>query len=209
MFGTTLSGDAKTALAILAKSGLVGDGYLAGGSSLALHFGHRYSLDFDFFSQKTFDPHKLAHDLKKIGQFKQTIAKGISLIGEFNKIKFSYFQYNYPLIGKLSSFLGINIASVDDIAAMKIVALMDRGTKRDFVDLYEIIRRGKSLEDILKLYDKKYKTLEENMFSIIKSLQYFDDAQDTDMPKMIASVSWEKAKEFFTSESMRLAHKYI
>lgn len=209
MFRATLSGHAQKILALLGKSGLFDKSYLAGGSALALHFGHRYSVDFDFFSLEKFDPRGLSQKLKQIGSFQETTAKGISLIGEFNQIKLSYFQYNYPVLVKFKKFLAVNIAAVEDIAAMKIVAIMDRGTKRDFVDLYEIINQGRSIDEILKYYDKKYKSLKENQYSIIRSLQYFDDAEDSDMPKMIKPVSWTEVKAFIVKETLRLAKKYL
>ena len=92
---------------------------------------------------------------------------------------------------------------------MKMVAIMDRGTKRDFVDLYEIMNRGRSTEDIFIYYQKKYNLLKENQYSIIRSLQYFDDAEDSEMPKMIKPVSWEEVKDFFAKETVQLARKYI
>lgn len=209
MFGSVLSQNAQDTLAALGKSGLVKDAYLAGGSALALHFGHRYSIDFDFFSRETFDPHLLSEQLKKLGEFQEVAAKGISLIGELNKIKLSYFQYNYPLVEPTSSFLNVSIAHPHDIAAMKLVALMDRGTKRDFIDLYEMIKNGITLEMMLKIYDKKYVRLSENLYSLITALQYFDDAKAEEMPKMIKAVHWDEVKNFFTGESRRLAKKYL
>lgn len=209
MFRSVLSGAAQDALALLGKSDLVEKGYLAGGSALALHFGHRYSLDFDFFSQELFDPQKLSRQLQMLGNFVETLAKGISLIGTFQGVKFSYFQYEYSLITKTSKFLDVNIADIKDIAAMKVAAIMDRGTKRDFIDIYEMIQKGMKLEDIFKLYDQKYHTFETNKFSIFKSLGYFDDAEGGNMPQMIKKVSWEKVKDFFAKESMRLAKNYL
>ena len=207
MFRATLSDHAQKTLALLGKSGLTDKAYLAGGSALALYFGHRYSIDFDFFTLEQFEPKKLAEKFKKIGNFKQTVAKGISLAGEFNEIKLSYFQYDYPLIGKLKKFRDVNIASIEDIAAMKIVAITDRGIKRDFVDLFEIIRQGSDLDKIFKYYDNKYKAFKENQYSIIRSLQYFDDAEETEMPKMIKPIVWDEVKEFFIKETIRLAKK--
>lgn len=150
MFGSTLPQSAQATLALLGKSGLVKDAYLAGGSALALYFGHRYSVDLDFFSQKAFDPRKMSSALSTLGRFKESMAIGVSIIGELNGTKLSYFQYTYPLIGKTSRYLGIGIASIEDIAVMKIVALMDRGTKRDFVDLYEIASHGMEFEKLFK-----------------------------------------------------------
>lgn len=103
----------------------------------------------------------------------------------------------------------VSIADVKDIAAMKIAAIMDRGTKRDFIDIYEMIQKGMILDDIFTLYDQKYHTFEINEFSIIKSLGYFDDAEASDMPQMIEKVRWEQVKDFFAEESMKLAKKYL
>ena len=134
MFAGVLSSDAKRALAILGKRGVVADAYLAGGSALALHYGHRKSEDLDFFSPKPFDPRAMSETLSTLGRFVASFAEGISLIGEFQGIKYSYFQYQYPLLYPTISFSGISLADPRDIAAMKIASVMDRGTKRDFVE---------------------------------------------------------------------------
>lgn len=209
MFGTVLAESSQNALAILGKSGLMSEAYLAGGSALALRFGHRYSVDFDFFSPDSFDPAILCASLKKIGDFKESLVKGITLLGEFNRVKFSYFEYGYPLIAKTADYLGVKIADPKDIAAMKLAAIMDRGTKRDFVDIYELNKQGMTIEEIFGWYDKKYHWLESNLFSLIKSLQYFDEAEIGEMPRMIKKYSWKKIKIFFLSESQRLARKLI
>lgn len=209
MFTAVLSKNAQTALALLGKSGLVADAYLAGGSALSLHFGHRYSIDFDFFSTKKFDPKKLTVSLEKIGGFKADFAKGQSLVGEFNRVKFSYFFYDYPLIAKPAKFLGVNLAHPHDIAAMKLAAISDRGAKKDYVDIFELIRQGISLEKMLNVYDRKYHLLSSNLFTLIKAVGYFDEAENSLMPKMIHPVSWQQVKNFLGQESLRLARKHL
>lgn len=206
MFGTVLSDSAQAALAVLAKSGIVHNGYLAGGSALALHFGHRYSIDFDFFSDTHFDPHDLSASLSKLGSFQEEFAKDISLIGTFNGIKMSYFEYSYPLLERTQDFMGIAVAHFKDIAAMKIVAIGDRSTKKDYIDMYELAQQGITLDEILGWYDAKYHKLESNMFSIIRSLTYFDDAEAEVMPEMLRSYTWDQVKQFFIKESVRLGH---
>jgi Nucleotidyl transferase AbiEii toxin, Type IV TA system len=209
VFTAVLSSDAQDALALLGKSGLVSEAYLAGGSALALYFGHRYSVDFDFFSQRLFNPEELARALTQEGKFTASLLKDVSLVGEFQGVKFSYLHYPYPLVAASVDFLGVSIAHINDIAAMKLAAIMSRGLKRDFVDVYVLVRQGLSLEQILDFYDKKYALLEQNVFGIIKSLNYFDDAENTEMPRMIAPISWSEVKRFFSSESIRLAKKYL
>lgn len=209
MFKSVLSQSAQAALAILAKNKITKDAYLAGGSALALHFGHRYSIDFDFFSQTSFDPRTMSATLASIGHFNEEFAKGISLIGTFNGIKMSYFQYPYPLLDKTNDFLGVSVANHKDIAAMKIVAIGDRSTRKDYIDIYELVQQGYTLDEMLLWYDEKYHKLDTNMFSIVRSLTYFDDADEEAMPDMIHPYSWDQIKQFFIAESMRFAKKIL
>jgi len=129
-----------------------------------------------------------------------------TLLGSVLETRFSIFYYKYPLLKNPSKYLGINIASVLDIAAMKLMAISDRGTKRDFVDLCFILKIEKkfSLMEIFEFYDKKFKVLEQNKFHVIKSLVYFDDAEDDKMPKMIKDVNWKDIKKFFKDEIKKL-----
>ncbi|MDP1722593.1 MAG: nucleotidyl transferase AbiEii/AbiGii toxin family protein [Candidatus Gottesmanbacteria bacterium] len=205
MFGAVLSQAAQAALATLAKSAVVHDGYLAGGSALALRFGHRYSLDFDFFSEKHFDPHHMSDALSRLGSFQEDFAKGISLIGTFNGIKMSYFQYPYPLLEKTDDFLGVGVAHHKDIAAMKIVAIGDRSTRKDYIDIYELVQQGHTIDEIFSWYDAKYHKLESNTFTILRSLTYFDEAEEEAMPEMLHPYTWDQIKQFFIKESVRLA----
>ncbi len=209
MFTTTLSQTAQEALALLGNSHILDLGYLAGGSALALHYGHRYSYDFDFFTENEFDEKQIVKQLYSIGSFTPTTIEHKTILGTFCGIKFSYFYYDYPLIAPTTDYLGIHLSHPHDVAAMKLVAMMDRGTKRDFIDLYQLVQQGLSLEIMLDLYEKKYGTLASNQFSLIKSVGYFDDAEDDEMPKMIFPVTWDRVKTFFTSESIRLGKKFL
>lgn len=211
MFTNTLSRKAQEALALLGKNKILPEKtYLAGGSSLALQFGHRISVDFDFFTPLQLKGKDIIEKLNKIGKFVlQEVADKNTLLGLFNNIKFSLFLYEYPLIFKPIEYTGVYLADPKDISAMKLAAVMDRGTKKDFIDLYFISKKGISIENAFKYYDQKYKSLANNIYSLVKSLSYFEDAEKLEMPEMIEKVDWEKIKEFFRKETVRLAEKYI
>jgi len=211
MFTAVLSKNAQDALALLGKSKVLPDKtYLAGGSALALHFGHRVSEDFDFFSRCHFQGKIIAKKLNTIGSFKlQESAEKDTLLGLFNNTKFSLFLYDYPLVFKPVLFQNVLLADPKDIMAMKLAAVMDRGTKKDFIDLYFLSKKRISIDDGFDYYERKYKALSNNIYSLIKGLSYFDDAEDTDMPRMIESTDWQEVKKFFQKEVVRLANKYL
>jgi len=212
MFEEVLSKDAKKSLGLLGQSGLLNSSYLAGGTALALQLGHRYSYDFDFFTPKKFDERILIQRIIELfPDFNLERKDWETILGYFGETRFSLFFYKYPLLFKSHKFLDINVADIKDIAVMKIAAIADRGTKRDFIDLYFIFNEAKiiTLEESLKLYDKKFKTLSQNKIHIFKSLVYFEDADREKSPKMIKLVSWPKVKEFFINEQKELAKKFL
>ena len=98
--------------------------------------------------------------------------------------------------------------ALEQIAVMKLDAIGSRGIKRDFVDLY-FISKNFTLDDCLNFYLKKYPQLKENIFHIIKSLSYFIEAEDSEMPVMLEKINWKDIKVFFEKESVRLAKKYL
>ncbi|MEK7616488.1 MAG: nucleotidyl transferase AbiEii/AbiGii toxin family protein [Patescibacteria group bacterium] len=204
MFTKTLSKNAAGALALLGESGILKDTYLAGGTSCALQIGHRISLDLDFFTNIEFNTEDVLEQLEKLPGFKLDETAKWTILGSFPKVKFSYFYYRYPLIKKTSVFSKINLASLEDIAAMKIDAISSRGTKRDFIDLYFLVKKF-SLEQILKFYEQKYGKLSNNIVHIMRSLDYFADADSQEPPKMLISVSWDEVKKFFQEQTIKLA----
>lgn len=210
MFTGTLPVNAQKSLAVLGKAKcLPKQTYLAGGSGLALHLGHRVSVDFDFFAPESFNQETLAKNLSEHGKFSVTRTAPDTLLGVFENTKFSIFCYKYPLISEPIDYLGIRVASKIDIGAMKIAAIMDRGTKKDFIDLYFLSKDNLLLDDCLIYYDKKYGVLANNVYSIVTSMSYFDQAEKSEMPKMLKPVDWKDVKTFFERESIRLAKRHL
>lgn len=209
MFTETLFGNTKETLALLGKSRLLDNAYLAGGTACALQLGHRISIDLDFFTPKEFDAKELIRSLKKIGEFKVKKQSWGTILGVINGIKFSIFVYNYPVLFPYKPIFNVNILDLRDIAAMKIDAIATRGIKRDFVDLYFICQKAIFLENTLRFYDHKYGKLSSNIVHIQKSLVYFTDAEISQMPKMLKPCKWEEIKRFFETEVKRIAIKTL
>ena len=208
MFTKTLLPDTIRALKLASKISTVKNSYLAGGTALALHLGHRFSVDLDFFTREVFDEKTLSGELNPLPDYKEDGTAWRTVWGKINKTKFSLFYYQYPLIKKTVSFEGIQILQKEDIAAMKVHAIEDRGTKRDFFDLFFLAKEF-SLEEMFKFYDLKYGNLKEHFYIILRSLNYFTDAEKDDNPKMLIPVSWEEVKKFFQNKSVAFAKKKL
>ena len=87
------------------------------------------------------------------------------------------------------------LADERDIAAMKILAISDRGSKKDFVDLFVLLKTY-SLDNILEFFNEKYKDYNYNMLHILKSLIYFFDADLDPEPIYINPINWVEIKKF-------------
>ena len=209
MFPATLSKDAQNTLALLGKQSLMDQAYLAGGSGLALRLGHRKSIDFDFFTDQIFELVEVKEMLNRIGEYVGDYETPKTLVGSINKIKFSLFNYPYPRIDETTNFEGVKLAGLKDIAAMKLVAITDRGTKKDYVDLYVLATTCFSIEEMFGYYDQKYLCFEVNKLTLLKSLQYFDDADESPPPDMIIKVDWEDVKKFFRKQTILLTKRYL
>ena len=175
---------------------------------MALHLGHRLSFDLDFFTQKAFRGTDLAKKIQEYGDFSSEQVLEDTLVGKLNGEKVSFFLYEYSMLKPNKSWKKVNIASLYDLAAMKIEAISGRGRKRDFIDLY-FISKTISIKKALSLYDKKYKALASNMIHLIKSLGYFEDAKEDEMPEMLEKIYWEEVKDFFRTEVKKLSRELL
>ncbi|MBI4226337.1 nucleotidyl transferase AbiEii/AbiGii toxin family protein [Candidatus Roizmanbacteria bacterium] len=209
MFTRGLSQQTQKNLEILGNVSFVSLYYLAGGTSLSLHYGHRFSYDLDFFSQKPVKSIMISSQLKNKGKLEIFQNDEGTFNGQLNDVKLSFFIYPYKVLNKFESFKNIKVASIDDIACMKIEAISSRGTKRDFVDLFWICKNGRPLTKILNLFEKKYSGVKYNNVHLLKSFVYFDDAEKDTMPKMLQKISWEEVKKFFKKQTILLAKKYL
>jgi len=200
MLQEIISKKTKINLEILRKAGILKDFYLAGGTGLAFYLRHRLSLDLDFFTRKDIYTKILIQQLKKLGKLKIEKEAADTLICDFNGTRITFLKYDYPNLFAFKKIQRINIADAKDIGCMKIDAISSRGAKKDFIDLFFICQKIISLKELLKLFEKKYKSVNYNMMHILKSLIYFEDAEREPMPKMFIFTSWTKIKNYLKKE---------
>ena len=168
--------------------------YLAGGTALALHIGHRQSIDFDFFTQEVFRTRSLIEYLRPFGDFELLSEAENTLYGIINDVRISFFTYNYPIIRKMHRYHQLAILDMLDIALMKLEAISGRGSKKDFIDLYFLLQHF-SFETLFAEYEVKYGIGVSNHYHLLKSLVYFDDAEAQPMPLMLHTMDWNTIKE--------------
>jgi predicted nucleotidyltransferase component of viral defense system len=204
MFEQTLSADTKSNLAAIGQTPLARQYYLAGGTAVALHLGSRFSFDLDFFSKEHISIDVVLQTLRALEQIETFRATADTLNGRLNGYRISFFIYPYPVLEPFAGYAGVQIASLTDLAAMKVDAFNRRGTKRDFVDLYFICQRSFPLDKALELLFQKFKDYNINPVNVFKSLVYFGDAEKDDTQQMIEKVPWREVKGFIQKESQSL-----
>jgi hypothetical protein len=171
--------------------------YLAGGTALALHLGHRRSVDLDWFTAEPVeDPLRLAQGLREEGLPFVTgqVAAG-TLYGTMLGVRLSLLEYRYPLLSAVRPWRQgkCRLASRADLAAMKLAAVAQRGSKKDFIDIYGLGSRSCSLRQMLHWYRAKYAL--QDMAHVLYSLTYFDDADRERTPRLVWDVGWPVMKE--------------
>jgi predicted nucleotidyltransferase component of viral defense system len=185
----TISDELYRLLKYIQQQPGLGDLRLVGGTALALQYGHRESVDLDFFG--SLDLEDIAIVLKPFESV-QLIRNSTNIkIYLVNGIKVDFVNYPYAWIDQAVLEEGLVLASDKDIAAMKIAAITGRGSKKDFIDLYFLLKKY-SLDEIIAFYIQKFP--DATKLIALKSLVYFSDADAEPTPKMIHKVSWEEAK---------------
>ncbi|MCG3199333.1 MAG: hypothetical protein GHCLOJNM_03847 [bacterium] len=169
--------------------------YLGGGTAIALHLAHRESHDFDWFTESELaDPLSLASELRASGCALEALetSRG-TLHGHAEQVKMSFIEYRYPLLAPLDPWpeMGCLVASLDDLACMKLAAIAQRGYKRDFIDLHALGLKHCSLEVMLEHYERKYRA---DPNALLYALSYFGDADPQPSPKLLWKVDWEEIK---------------
>lgn len=171
---------------------------LVGGTALALQYGHRQSVDLDFFGSPLASQEDTIDMLSSLGNITihnrtdkilQVVLRGIKV----DVIDYSRYGWiDPPVVDD-----GIFLASPRDIAAMKINAVEGRGSRKDFVDIYMLLQHY-TLGELLDFYSMKYPNY--SIFRALLSLTYFDDAETQAMPKMFIPQTWKEIKEHISTK---------
>jgi hypothetical protein len=199
---------------IIATLPFISEFYLAGGTGLALQLGHRYSVDLDFFgdSNEAVGPEQrnnILTLLKNDPTLNITWDKDGTLTAHWKDVGISFFRLEqHPLTKPTISINGIQVASLEEIGAMKLAALLSRGTRKDYIDLYFILQQI-PLKDLFETSALKYPYNKAFPTFAVRALAYFNDAESEPMPRMIKLVKWERIKSFLEKQAMDIGRNIL
>ena len=197
-------------MAAFAGTELGGRFYLAGGTALALQLGHRRSVDLDYFSRSEDIPSLLEPLRQSLQPFAPALADSAwgNLVFLAQEVRIGFYGYGYELVQPLVEIEAVRLASVADIALMKLDALLGRAGRKDFHDLYEICMRM-SLRQLLDLAPQKYPHVRDFEAQVVKRLVYFERADQDEPPPLLKKVAWETVKAYFRQQAEDIGRHWI
>lgn len=176
------------------------DYYMIGGTALSLQLGLRESLDFDFCVPHEFNNEMLIDELNTLGELEVIQNQKGTCDVILDGVQVSFFYYPNKIVDNLvhtNDITNLRLASILDIAIMKIVAIGGRGAKKDFFDLYNILKRcNYTVEQLAKGLRQKCGN-NVNYMNLIMGLSYFEDAESEVLPKTFVEYDWDEIKNFF------------
>jgi len=208
-----LTPETRQAFQIAAALPFIQRFYLAGGTGLALHLGHRFSVDLDFFASApdAVGPYERATLRAAFDDPTLAISfdKDMTFVANWRGVGVSFFRLAlYPLAQEPLLFEGVPVATIEEIGAMKLAAIMARGTRKDYIDLYFILQQT-SLERLFEVAAVKYARVRTFAVSAMRALTYFADAEAAPMPQMIQRASWQAIKRFLERQALTAGRKRL
>ena len=202
-----LSDEQRRALDRLSQLPILSEFYLAGGTGLGIHLAHRHSADLDFFSRKPtadFEAIKVAvEDCFERVEVRAETDAALHLLCDGLPIDFV--RYRYPTLDPPGEAFGVGLAGVRDLAVMKLAAISRRGLRRDFWDLYEVLRTRLTLRECGEAYVLRFGVREADLYHVLRALTYFEDAEkDPVFPAGLDEEKWGEIKAFFRTEAPKL-----
>lgn len=185
--------------------------YLAGGTALALQCGNRKSLDLDFFTEdRSFKKGVLSEHFYGNKNWEIQFYEENTIYAKLFKAKVSFIAYPFFIPKQEPRIHGsIRVLHPIDIGVMKIIAISQRGRKRDFFDLYWCVNNVEPLEQTIKRLKNQYPSVAHGYHHILKSLVYFEDAENDPEPEIYFNANWKKVKNFFIKEIPIIAKRII
>jgi hypothetical protein len=180
--------------------------YLSGGTAVALHLGHRRSVDFDWFAPADFDPDALGAKLRDVVPTVSVTSKTDGTLHAFaSGVQLSFLRYRYPFLAPLVPWeeFGCDLGSIPDLAAMKIAAVANRGSRKDFIDVYALGQSGLTLAEMVRLYTRRF--TDDDLAHATRSLTYFADAEREPMPEMLWPATWSEIKSAILAWAARMS----
>jgi hypothetical protein len=202
-----LSPEMRHLLASIGQQPFASHFYLAGGTALSLQIGHRQSVDFDFFAETDEVKEERADEIiRSLNSFsiqviERTPGNFVLLV---ENIRIGFFSYGYPLINPAVYLENVALASIADIGLMKCDALVTRGSRKDFYDLFQIAK-SIPLADLLQLGSKKYPQFRDFPLMVLESMTLFENADRDFQPMLFKPVPWEEVKSFFIQQAKNLS----
>lgn len=203
----------RALLADLGRLPVMRSFYLAGGTAVVLRLGHRISRDLDLFSEtNTLDrPHReeIVAALQATGRnivIQRSAFTTLTVLADGHHLGF--FSYAYELVGDMSELAGVRVASLADVALMKIDALSGRGARRDFIDLY-VIAQQIPLETLMELGQHKYPRYRDFRLNALAAITQFETAEEDADPILLQPIEWNEVKQFFIAQARRLGSHWF
>ena len=164
---------------------------LVGGTALSLCIGHRISIDIDLFCNQDFNASGLKEHILRTYRADKIRAVTNGVFGLVENIKLDLIAHQYEWLRPVREVEGIRMASLEDIGAMKVHAIVQNGSRlKDFVDFHYFLAQF-STNQLVSGYEKKYP--EASHLLAEKALVYFDDI-DFDIPVKLVkgNLDWKK-----------------
>lgn len=204
----------QTAIRRLAARPWSGDFYLAGSAALALYAGHRPVTDLDLMTNTnrlvSSERRDLLADLAATDPATEveTARDGYFFVRLEGGAGVRFYYYPYPLVGPLEDFSGLAVASALDLGLMKLGALISRGTRRDFVDLY-LLCRHLPIESLLAAAEDKFGHVRDFPLQALKGLADLSQVEGEPMPRLAQPLAWEEVEAWVRSEVRRLGRDKV
>ena len=210
-FWETISPELRALFTWIGQQAFTKRFYLAGGTALSLQMGHRRSADLDFFSETDEIHNRTREELARVFSHRESqIIENVD--GNFlllvDNFHIGFFSYGYPLLEPSQFLENVRLASILDIGLMKLDAIIGRGARKDYYDLYYITRQI-PLQDLLHSGKRKYPQVRDFPLMALEAILQFKNADRDLQPELVVDFPWEKVKQFFVAQAKILGKEWF